>query len=181
MRIHGCIAMISLIVVGPALMAQEPPIDEGPGDPELRRALYDYFERRLRSELALTDEQAAEVIPAVKKLEQERREAGRERRRLSRELRRAYREGAPDGELERLLDGLETVEARHRARIAELMDDIDRSLTVRQRIQFRTFLERFRQEIRRRVQELRGGGPTPGSRGGGPRGSADRRPRSRRP
>ena len=154
-RVAAFLAVLPLMLT--PVMAQEPPLEPGagPGDPELRKALFEYFERRLRIALALTDDQAREVIPKVRSMETERAAAMRERRETSMALRRAYQEGAPDAELEHILQQIDEAEEQQRARTKELMNEIDESLTVRQRVQFRTFLERFRQEIRQRMQEFR--------------------------
>ncbi len=124
-------------------------------EPALRQALRQHFENRLRMELGLTDDQTAEVLPRVERLEQERRHLRRERQEAGRELREAYRGGAPDVRLQQLLDRLTELELRSQASQRELQREIDASLTVRQRVEFRFFVAGFRQELNRRLQEAR--------------------------
>jgi hypothetical protein len=169
MRVHRLpLALLGLTLFLTAIPApaQAPPREPAPGrdDPELREALFRYFETRLRVDVGLTDEQVAEVVPRVRAMERERARSLRERRAASMALRRAYREGADDAELESLLNRVEEIERRMRAEIDRLMGEIDTSLTVRQRVEFRAFLHRFRQDVRDRVQKLRGGRPSPGAR-----------------
>lgn len=156
-----------LLLAGGAAWAQIEPAPEAlpPPDGELQQALRRHFEKRLRAELGLTDEQAAEVMPRVKSLEQERRQAARQRMEARRQLRRAYQDGAADGELQALLDRLEEIDLEAQATQREIMKEIDEVLTVRQRVQFRAFVFRFQQEIRERLQRIRRdrqGGHRPG-------------------
>jgi Spy/CpxP family protein refolding chaperone len=151
-----CLATVSALAQGPP---GAPP--STPEDPELREALFRYFEKRLRVDVGLTDEQMAEVVPRVRAMERERARSLRERRATAVELRRAYREGADDAELESLLNRVEEIDREHRSKMAELMRAIDASLTVRQRVEFRSFLQRFRSDVRERVQKLRGESANP--------------------
>jgi hypothetical protein len=136
-----------------------------------------YFHNQLRMELALSDEQMEELGPRVERFENARNEANRARGATLRELRRGLREGAADEQLQALLDRLDTIENEQRAAERSAMAEIDGMLTVRQRVQFRFFIHRFRQELQRRVQQLRRdrqGESAPGLGG-------SQRPPSRRP
>jgi hypothetical protein len=162
------IALLALALWSTAIsaFAQAPPRDppRGPVDPELREALFRYFEKRLRVDVGLTDEQVAEVVPRVRAMERERARSVRDRRTAAMDLRRAYREGAGDAELESLLDRIEEIDRNLRSEMDRLMGEIDASLTVRQRVEFRAFLQQFRRDVRERVQKLRGTPSSPGSR-----------------
>jgi hypothetical protein len=136
-----------------------------------------YFHNQLRLELALSDEQMAELGPRVERIEDARTRAQRERRATLRELRYGLREGASDEQLQSLLDRLHAIETEQRAAEEAAMSEIDGMLTVRQSVQFRFFIQRFRQELQRRVQQLRR--DRTGETGPGPGGS--QRPPGGRP
>jgi hypothetical protein len=79
-----------------------------------------------------------------------------------RSLNRGLRQGASDDELQGLLDRLESIEDEQRAFEKSVQARIDQHLTVRQRVQFRFFAERFRRRLERRIEDLqreRRGGP----------------------
>jgi hypothetical protein len=91
----------------------------------------------------------------------ERARSLRERRATAIELRRAYREGGADAELESLLNRVEEIDRDLRSRMDELMGEIDATLSVRQRVEFRSFLQQFRRDVRERVQKFRSGSENP--------------------
>jgi len=151
-------AFVLGLLAFPAL-AQDPQSDGPslpPRDPELREQLFRYFESRLRTDLGLSDEQVAEILPVVRRMERERSALVREKREAMMDLRIAYREGADDERLQQRLDRVEEIDGRMATRMRSLMDEMDRSLNVRQRVEFRAFLERFRRELRDRVEQFRG-------------------------
>lgn len=150
----GRIVVALLLAVAPAAARQDAaPADAA--DTELREALRSHFLNRLHVELALTDEQRERVTPLVERLELERRSQRNERMAALRALRQAYRGGAPDARLQELLDRLDRIETRARDGEREVQARIDAELTVRQRVQYRFFVSKFRQEINRRVQDAR--------------------------
>jgi len=172
-RLATALVALALCLATVSALAQVPPRkpDSRPGDPELREALFRYFEKRLRVDVGLTDAQVAEVMPRVRAMERERARSRRERRATAMQLRRAYAEGAADAELESLLSRVEGIDRELRSTMDELMGEIDASLSVRQRVEFRSFLQRFRGEVQERVREFRGGPENP----------RRRRPRAERP
>jgi hypothetical protein len=141
---------------------------------ELRDAIREHFANRLRQELALTDEQMVALGPLIDEIESTRAETRRERGAVVRSLTRGLRQGASDEELQALLDRLDAIDERQRAAERSTMSRIDEHLTVRQRVQFRFFAERFRRTLERRIQDLqrerRGGAGRPR---GGPPGRTD--------
>ena len=150
---------VAVLLSGP-LVAQEPPpapqeSGERPAAGELRQAMRQYFHNQLRLELALSDEQMAELGPLVERFEDARSKAQRERAGTMRQLRRGLREGAADDRLQSLLDRLDVIDGEQREAEQAAMTEIDAMLTVRQSVQFRFFIQRFRQELQRRVQQLR--------------------------
>jgi len=162
-RLGATLLGLVLWLAPASALAQGPPREpsSGPGDPELREALFRYFEKRLRVDVGLTDAQLAEVVPHVRAMGRERARSLRERRATAIELRRAYREGGADAELESLLNRVEEIDRDLRSRMDELMGEIDASLSVRQRVEFRSFLQQFRRDVRERVQRFRSGSESP--------------------
>jgi len=148
--------LLAIVAASPAAAQPQPPAEH-----ELREALFRYFETMLRADLALSDEQADALMPMVRALEQQRGAAQRERAQVTRELRRGYRSGASDEELGELLRRLEEIEQRSQQQTREGMLEIDRQLSVRQQVQFRATVQRFRAEVQRRIRELRGGAGRP--------------------
>jgi len=155
--VGGFLLLVAAPLVAWAQTAEPPPgpPGEGPAPAELREAMRQFFQNRLRAELGLTDEQMRELAPALERMEQHRLDSGRRRGETLRELQRGMREGASDAELQALLDRLEADARQTREQEQALFAEIDKSLTVRQRVQFRFFTERFRQELERRVREWR--------------------------
>lgn len=128
---------------------------EGPLGGELRQAMRRYFHNRLRSELGLTDEQVQKIVPKVERIEQTKAETARRRRETVRLLQRGLRSGAADSRLQELLDRWHRSEREQQELEREILAEIDAELTVRQRVQLRFFIDSFRRQIARRVQELR--------------------------
>jgi len=129
-----------------------------PAQRELRDAMQQYFESRLRADVGLSDAQLAEVLPRVREIERGRNEAGRQRRTAVRVLTRGMRQGATDEELLSQLARLDRIEQEQRKLEQRVRVEIDEQLSVRQRVRFRFFVERFRRDLQRRVQSLRNGG-----------------------
>ena len=146
--------LLTMTLLGGAALAQEPPT-AGTDDEELRQAIETHFRNRLRAELSLSDEQLEAIWPHVQQLETSRREIRRERRSVLRELRQTYRGGGTDEQLQELLDRLDGIRQREQAAEQAAMEQIDRQLSARQRVEFRFFVTRFRQALRERVETLR--------------------------
>jgi len=158
-------AAVLAVAVSSLAVAQQPEPEAPPGE-QLREAMRHYLHDQLRLELALSDEQMAQLSPLIERIEDVRSEARRNRGTTLRELRQGMRQGAGDEQLQALLDRLQAIEDEQRVAERSTMTDIDAMLTVRQRVEFRFFIQRFRQELQRRVQQLRrdrmGGPPGPG-------------------
>jgi hypothetical protein len=171
--------MIATLWTASPVFGQEAPPPAGSedpraGDPELRQAMRQYFQTRLRVELGLTDEQAEEVLPKVGEMERVRRATAQERRRTLHELRRGYRNGVSDERLQELLGRIDRIEDRQREETRALMAEIDESLTARQQVEFRLFMSRFRKEMERRVRDFREDRADRPARRRAPRGPAPR-------
>jgi Spy/CpxP family protein refolding chaperone len=162
---HLLIIPALLLLIAPGAVAQEepqPPPEAAPEGEELRRAIRNHFTNGLRAELGLTDEQAEALRPLIDEIENSRAQVRRDRGATVRSLNRGLRQGASDDELQGLLDRLESIDEEQRAFEKSVQTRIDRHLTVRQRVQFRFFAERFRRKLERRIEDLqreRRGGP----------------------
>src|SRR5436190_7906515 len=133
----------------PAVSAQE----ERPVAEQMRRL----FAARLKAEVGLDDAQVATVLPKLESLERARRETARERRRLVRELRHGLESGMPDTDLQERLGALDRLGQDGERMTRAALEDVDRDLTVPQRVRLRFLLLRFRNEMRLRVESLREG------------------------
>ncbi len=120
---------------------------------EIEERIRERFTSMLRSELALSDEQAETVLPLMAELEDLKREIGRERREAVRALRDGMEEGASDAELQSSLDQLDRIEDDLRTAERTAMVKIDGELNTRQRVKLRFFVHEFRRQIERRLGE----------------------------
>ena len=161
-----------LCVVAPVVAQTEPPETGGSGPGELQREMRKYFADGLRAELDLTDEQVEQVMPKVRELELERGAIRRDRMEAMRGLRRGIEQGASDAELQELLNRYDAADRKQVELKERLFGDIDESLTVRQRVRMRFFVERFPRMMREKIEDLRGGAVGRGERGRPPHGRA---------
>ncbi len=130
---------------------------QAPG--ELRRAMQQYFQQRLRAEVSLSEAQLEHILPRITRLEDAKRDLRRSRAETIRGLRHGLEQDATDEELQELLDRLDRAEADQRQHERSLLDQIEETLSSRQRVQLRLFIQHFRQEMQHRVQEFRGDRP----------------------
>jgi putative endonuclease len=141
---------LALAAAAPAATQDE---DVSPG--RLREAMRSYFEDRLRSELALSDEQMADIEPRIRELEQARAEFRTKKAETVRGLARGIEQGAADAELAGGLERLEALDDEQRRLERRLRHEIDRTLSTRQRVELRFFLQRFQRDMAERMRELR--------------------------
>ncbi|NIM01602.1 MAG: hypothetical protein GTN89_12305 [Acidobacteria bacterium] len=120
---------------------------------EIEERIRERFTSMLRSELALSDEQAETVLPLMSDLEDFKREIRRERHAAVRALRTGMQEGASDDELQAALDDLDRIEDDLRSAERSAMVKIDGELNTRQRVKLRFFVHEFRRSIERRLTE----------------------------
>ncbi|HZN54201.1 MAG TPA: hypothetical protein VFB67_02670 [Candidatus Polarisedimenticolaceae bacterium] len=127
-----------------------------PPDPrqEVRRRMHRLFEARLRADLGLDDATTARVIPRLEEIERGEARARRERMRLLRELRRGLESGMSDAGLQERLEALDRIARDAEAEARTGLADVDRELTVPQRVRLRFLLAEFRSEMRRGIREI---------------------------
>ena len=144
--------------VAPCRAAQAPGRRGGAqeGRAELRQAMQQYFEKRLRVEVSLSDPQVEHIVPRVEQLEEAKRAMRRSRMETARRLRFGLERGAADDELQELLDRLDRTERDQRELERSLQKEIDEVLSAPQRVQLRFFMQQFRQEMQSKIREFRG-------------------------
>jgi len=163
--IGSVLCLVCWLGFATAAPAQETRRGQPEGVGELREAMHRYFETRVRAELGLTDEQFDSLMPLVRGLEESRIEFRRQRMETVRNLQRGIREGGTDTKLQEMLDRLDSIEDEGRRTERSAMVGIDELLTVRQRVQFRFFSQRFRSELERRIRRMRDDRAPDGGRG----------------
>jgi hypothetical protein len=149
----------------------------GPPRGELQREMRKFFADRLRADLNLSDDQVAQILPQLQRLERERGGVRREREETLDQLREGAEGGATDEELQALLDRLDRVEREQLELKRSAYSEIDQELTVRQRVRLRFFVEGFPRMMREKIMEIRGE-PRQGWERGSP---GSRRPPGQRP
>jgi hypothetical protein len=152
--------LVLTVVVALPIAAQEPPPSDSAR--ELHAAMRRHFENRLRAELSLSDEQVEQIVPRMNELEASRQRTRRERGEVMRRLRSGMEGGASDADLLADLRELERFEIDQREMDRTAMAEIDESLTARQQVQLRFFVQRFREQMQERVRALRGNRSMPG-------------------
>ena len=153
------IALVLLLAMAAPAGAQAPRGRRGGeegGRAELREAMREHFQNRLRAEVSLTDDQARHILPRVRQLEESKTALRRSHMEATRQLRRGLEQGATDEELQELLDSLARGGREQQELERSLMYEVDDVLSARQRVQLRFFLHGFRQQMQRKVRELRG-------------------------
>lgn len=166
------LAILTLLIAAwalPAIAQGEPPQQDPRDDPELRNAVRVLYERQLRTQLGLSDEQMEAVRPEIAAIDEARAAARREQRAVRRALGEGMRGGASDDELLALLVRLDGTREQERLAIRESTARVDEHLSVRQRVQWRMLTERFQQQLRRRMHEIQQGDGPPRRRGPGER------------
>jgi Spy/CpxP family protein refolding chaperone len=150
----------------PVAAAAQPPSEPGgPLEPreEAGRIVDAYILSNLQESLGLTDEQFVKLLPLVKRLQTDRRDALQRRRRALNEMRRLLKSGnATEPQVVEKLKELKAIEAEERTR--GTMEAIDGQLNPLQQAKFRVFESEVGQKLREMMGQLRRqnrGGPRP--------------------
>jgi hypothetical protein len=110
-----------------------------------------YFISNLQERLELTSEQFAKLLPAVMRLQSERRELQQRRMRATQELRRMLESGkATESAVAESLKELKRVESEGPATVWKKQEAVDAQLSVLQQAKFRI----LETEVERKVREL---------------------------
>ena len=139
-------------------MAQAPPDPPPPGGPreEVGRMVDAYVLSNLQEGLGLSDDQFVRLLPLVKRLQAERREAMEHRARSLREMRRLLKSGsATEPEVLAQLKEYKAFEADEPGRGRKGMEAIDGLLTPLQQAKFRVFEADVGQKLRELMGQMR--------------------------
>ena len=155
MRLRAA-AVIAALALPVGAMAQAPPEPGGAQEPreEAGRLVDAYILSNLQESLGLSDEQFVKLLPLVKRLQADRRDALQRRRRALNEMRRLFKSGgATEPQVVEKLKELKALEAEERDR--SRMDAIDGLLTPVQQAKFRVFESEVFQKLREMMGQLR--------------------------
>lgn len=123
---------------------------ERPRD-EAHKYLEAYFISNLQERLELTSDQLAKLLPAVMRLQSERRELQQRRMRATQELRRLLESGkATESAVAESLKELKRVESEGPAAVWKQQEAVDAQLSTVQQAKFRI----LETEVERKVREL---------------------------
>lgn len=155
----------------------------GDVDRELAQTMEKLMVLRLSKHLELDDAQKERVIPLIKQMTRARRDYARQRRDALRALMAMSSDPGTDEQMIRQrLASFHDEEAAFRRDEEEIARQLRTHLDVRQQARLLAFQERFRDEMRRRIEDVRRGRGAPGGvRDGRRRDAEDRRPSGRRP
>ena len=147
---------------------------------DLRETIEIYMLAKMKRELELTPEQEQAVVPLVQELSSARHRERSQRRLTLRKLGPLVEDpAASDAQIEAELASLREGEIAFRKAEQKALDGIREALTTKQEARFVLFMDRFMQDMQRRLQRMRrmnGEGPPPGGeprrrRGGRPGGA----------
>jgi Spy/CpxP family protein refolding chaperone len=140
----------------PALTRAQP----APGSPrreareEAGRMVDAYVLSNLQESLGLSEEQFVKILPLVKRLQSDRREAMARRRQTMGEMRRLLKSGsATEPQVLEKLNEMKAIEKEERGRAT--LDAIDAQLTPLQQAKFRVFESEVGQKLREMMGQLR--------------------------
>lgn len=165
------IGMLVLALAAPAL-AQQAPEPRGPGGPgrgrdEVFRLVDAYILSNLQERLALTDEGFVKLLPLVKRLQTDRRDALRRRMESLNELRKMFNTGAAtEARVGELMKAVRQREADDSQQQRANLEAIDSQLSPVQQAKFRILELEVEQRLRRLLEQARpqqqGGARRPG-------------------
>jgi Spy/CpxP family protein refolding chaperone len=150
---------VALAAIAVTARAQGPsPEAPPPGGPreEAARMVDAYVLSNLQESLSLSDDQFVRLLPLVKRLQAERREAMDRRARAVREMRRLLKSGsATEPEVLAQLKEWKAIEADDPLRGRKGMEAIDALLTPLQQAKFRVFEADVSQKLRELTGQMR--------------------------
>lgn len=155
----GVASILVLSLVTPLVAAPRrgpQPAPGARGDEDVRGSIQVLMIVSMKKALELTRDQEMEVVPRVQQMLEQREHFARERRDTFRRLQvRVMEEAAPERDLREAVVHLDRMETQHRDLERRLREEIDRSLSPRQQVQFRLFVPRFRKQIQLQIEQAR--------------------------
>jgi Spy/CpxP family protein refolding chaperone len=159
LAVSGVLGLLVLLSGARDASAQAPPdpgAERGPGGGEAVRMIDAYVISNLQESLGLTDDQFAKLVPLVKRLQTERREAMRTRMRAVREMRQLLQSGsATESQVQEKLSVLKELENDDSRRGRQTMESIDAMLSPLQQAKFRVFEAEVGQKLRELMGQMR--------------------------
>ncbi|MHB8155908.1 MAG: hypothetical protein ACYDEQ_00690 [Desulfocucumaceae bacterium] len=110
---------------------------------------------RMTETLELSDQQIAQFFPRLKEMESDLKETGRHHQKLLGQLDSLLNAGARDQELKAKMSQIENAEAERRQRMKTFKTKLDGILTVKQQAKMLVFNQKFDEEIRGMVRDIR--------------------------
>jgi len=154
----GLVALLLTAGLG-AQQAPAPGPGPGRGREELNRMVDAYIVSNMQERLALTDEQFVRVLPALKKLQSDRREFVQRRRGLLMEMRGLFESGrATEPRIEDLLRDLKKLEADEPMLLRHDRDALDAALSPVQQAKLRILESEVEGRLRQLAGQVRGQG-----------------------
>jgi hypothetical protein len=151
-----------LLVFAPSGFGQEQPTSPRAAREEAFRMVDAYVLSNLQESLGLRDEQFAQAIPLVKRLQRERREYLVERGRLVREMRRLLQQGgAVEPQVLDLLKQAKALDAEGPERSRRSLEALDALLTPLQQAKYRVLESEVEQRMRELLSRARAGRARP--------------------
>ena len=152
------LALVLTLASATSIHAQEPPVDRQPIDRELAQTVERFMVQRLTRFLELGPEQRETVLPLFQELTQARRLHTRQRRDAIRTLGAMSQDSGVDEEMLRnRLKSFYREEAEFRDLERRTNDEVRSHLDVHQEARLLAFEERFREDMRRRMESAREG------------------------
>jgi hypothetical protein len=110
---------------------------------------------KLVDELGLKEEQLVGFLPKFKELDSLRRRYPRDRRDAINKLRKLLEADSSEDQLRSAMDELRNIEASFYQKHKQLEDTLNSDLTVKQQAKFAVFQDKYRDDIRRLIRNLR--------------------------
>ena len=151
---------LALVAAAPSVLAQEPQAAPRAPREEAFRMVEAYVVSNMQESLGLSDQQFAQAIPLVKKLQRERREYLVERGRLLREMRRLLQQGGSvEPQVVELLKQAKALDAEGPERSRRSLEALDALLTPLQQAKYRVLESEVEQRMRELLRRARASRP----------------------
>lgn len=155
-RIAFVLAVVLSSAAGAPVMAQQGPGGRPSREEAFFRMVEAYFVSNMQEALALSDEQFGRVLPLVKRLQRDRREAGQRRMKSMQELRRVMQAGgATEARVAELLREVKAAEVEGPELVRRDIEALDAALSPVQQAKYRLMEVEVERRIREAVSEMR--------------------------
>ena len=111
---------------------------------------------KLVDELGLNEKQMTEFLPIFKELNDMRRKHYKDRRDAVKKMSELLEADTPDSQLKSATDDFRNAEVNYYRKYKELQDALNANLTVKQRVKYIVFEDKYRDDLRRLIRTLRG-------------------------